>query len=88
MECSALNAHLYRKNIVPSPSYICGGFESLYHFLFVCPKYTVARNMSLPNVLRIILLMTSYLGRKVNPFLKMKDSLYRCKTLLLNEVGS
>ena len=26
-----------------------GGFESPYQFLFVCPKYTVARNMYLPN---------------------------------------
>ena len=49
MECSALNAHLYRKNIVPSPSCICCGFESPYHFLFVCPKYTVASNMYLLN---------------------------------------
>ena len=47
MECSTLNAHLYRKNIVPSPSCICCGFESPYHFLFVCPKYTVARDMFL-----------------------------------------
>lgn len=49
MECSALNSHLYRKNIVPSPSCICGGFESPYHFLFVCPRYNAARNRYLPN---------------------------------------
>ena len=49
MKCSALNTHLYRKNIVLNPSCICGGFESPYHFLFVCAKYTVARNMFLPN---------------------------------------
>ena len=49
MECSALNSHLYRKNIVPSPSCICGGFESPHHFLFVCSIYNAARNRYLPN---------------------------------------
>ena len=38
--------------------------------------------------LRTILLMTSYLGLKVNQFLKMKDSFYRCKTSSLNQAGS
>ena len=28
MECSSLNAHLYKKKIVPSPTCACGGFES------------------------------------------------------------
>ena len=28
MECSSLNAHLYSKNIVPTPSYECGAFEN------------------------------------------------------------
>ena len=27
IECSALNAHFYRKNIVPSPSCICGALK-------------------------------------------------------------
>ena len=36
--CSSLNADLYRKNIVPSPTCACGGFESAYHFFFVCPR--------------------------------------------------
>ena len=33
--CSSLNADLYRRNIVPSPTCACGGFESAYHF-FLC----------------------------------------------------
>ena len=49
MECSALDSHLYRKNIVPSPSCLCGGFESPHHFLFVCSIYNAARNRYLPN---------------------------------------
>ena len=36
--CSSLNADLYRKNIVPSPTCACGGFESAYHFFFACPR--------------------------------------------------
>ena len=48
MECSSLNSHLFRKNIVPSPSCICGRFESTYHFLFECPKYSKTRNLLLP----------------------------------------
>ena len=30
LECSLLNSHLYRKNIIESPSCSCGGFESNY----------------------------------------------------------
>ena len=49
MECSSLNFHLYRKNIVPNPSCSCGGFESSYHFFFTCPKYSRIRNSYLPH---------------------------------------
>ena len=34
MECSSLNSDLFRKNIVPSPSCSCGGFESAFHFSY------------------------------------------------------
>ena len=37
LECSSLNADLYRKNIVNSPSCQCGYFESHAHFLLHCP---------------------------------------------------
>ena len=40
MQFSSLNADLYRKNIIPSPSCSCGGFESAYHFFCVCPQLT------------------------------------------------
>ena len=49
MECSSLNSHFFRKNIVASPTYDCGGFESPYHF-FVCPRYIGIRNTSLSNI--------------------------------------
>ena len=38
-----------RKNIVPSPSCSCGGFESAYYFFFQCPNYSEARRRHLPN---------------------------------------
>ena len=52
MDCSSLNSDLYRKHIIPSPSCCCGGFESVQHFLFSCPNYTVAREKYLPADLR------------------------------------
>ena len=48
LECSSLNAHLYRKNIVPEPTCQCGGFESSDHFFFVCPIFVDARSRYLP----------------------------------------
>ena len=41
MDCSSLNAHLHKKNIVPSPSCSCGAYK--------CPNYTVIRNTILLN---------------------------------------
>ena len=52
MQCSSLNADLYRKNIIPSPSCSCGGFESAYHFFYICPQLTAVREMYLGDVLR------------------------------------
>ena len=49
MQCSSLNADLYRKNIVPSPSCTCGEFESAYRFFFKCTNYSLARSRYLPN---------------------------------------
>ena len=52
MECSSLNSHLYSKNIINSPSCSCGGFESPYHFFFICPIYRHTRNIYLSDVLQ------------------------------------
>ena len=52
MACSSLNSDLYRKTIVPSPSCACGGFESAYHFFFICPNYNVTRERYLEALLR------------------------------------
>ena len=51
MQRSALNADLYRKNIVESPS--CqhsGGFESAYHIFFTCPLYAATRRFLPTNL--------------------------------------
>ena len=39
LECSSLNLHLYKKNLVEDPSCICGEIESAKHFLLHCPRY-------------------------------------------------
>ena len=52
MACGSLNSDLCRKNIVPSPSCACGGFESAYHFFFICPNYNVTRERYLEALLR------------------------------------
>ena len=49
---SSLNADLYRKNIIPSPSCSCGGFESAYHFFYICPQLTAVRERYLGDGLR------------------------------------
>ena len=48
MQCSSLNQHLYRKNIVDSPNCICGLTESTTHYLFHCLRYTAQRQMHIP----------------------------------------
>ena len=53
MRCSSLNSDLYRKHIVPSPSYQCGHFESAAHFFFNCPNYNEVRLRYLPGDLHI-----------------------------------
>ena len=49
MECSSLNSHLYRKNMVPDPSCQSGGFKSPHTFIFGCPEDRAARNRYLPS---------------------------------------
>jgi hypothetical protein len=50
MQCSSLNQHLYRKNIVDSPNCICGLTESTTHYLFHCPRYTAQRQMYINSI--------------------------------------
>ena len=50
MQCSSLNQHVYRKNIVDSPNCICGLTESTTHYLFHCPRYTAQRQMHINSI--------------------------------------
>ena len=68
MECSSLNSHLYRKNIVPSPSCLCGGFDSAAHFFFTCPGYSIPRNRYLPNDLHTYTTHELLFGKENVPF--------------------
>ena len=45
MQCSSLNQHLYRKNIVDSPNCICGSTESTTHYLFHWLRYNAQKQM-------------------------------------------
>ena len=49
-ECSSLNHHLFVKNIVPSSLCLCGSQETTYHFLLICPLFTVQRQLMLSSV--------------------------------------
>ena len=74
MQCSALHADLYRKNIVESPScQHCGGFESAYHLFFICPAYAATRSY-------LLLYGTEHgtVHENETLFLKIQDLLTKC----------
>ena len=50
MHCSSLNEHLFSKNIIESPSCVCGEVEDTHHYLLTCPLYHTQRS-SLIDVL-------------------------------------
>jgi hypothetical protein len=39
MNCSALNAHLFIRNLVESPNCMCGITETVSQFLLDCPRH-------------------------------------------------
>lgn len=43
LECSSLNQHLYKKNLVDNPLCSCGIVESTSHFLLSCARYNHIR---------------------------------------------
>ena len=50
MQCSSLNQHLYRKNIVDSPNCICGSTQSTTLYLFHYLRYTAQRQMYINSI--------------------------------------
>ena len=53
MNCSALNAHLFIRNLVESPNCICGITETVSHFLLDCPHHTTLRQQLFFSLLDI-----------------------------------
>jgi hypothetical protein len=43
MNCSALNAHLFIRNLLNRKKFICGITETVSHFLLDCPRHTTLR---------------------------------------------
>ena len=86
MQCSSLNADLYCKNIIPSPSCSCGGFESAHHFFYVCPQLTAVRERYLGDALRNHTTHVLLCGKpeftndeNVSLFLKVQDFIIKSK---------
>lgn len=50
MECSALNYHLFSKNIIQSENCACGVRETTQHYFFHCPRYNNIRQRYLTNL--------------------------------------
>ena len=83
MKCSALNAHLCRRNIVPRPSCICNGFESSYFFLFVCPRYIVPYNLTNNTTHDLLFWKESKpVSEKERLFLQVQDSIIKSGRLV------
>ena len=59
-QCSALNSHLFNKNMVNFPLCLCRSRETSKHFLLLCPRYEHQR-LKMLNLLRIILTNTPVL---------------------------
>ena len=84
-QCSALNADLYRKNIVESPCcQHCGGFESAYCIFFTCSLYAATRSYHPANLheysVKDLLYGTENGTSHENDtlFLKVQDFLTKC----------
>ena len=43
LECSSLNQHLHKKNLINDPNCSCGQVESTAHFLLTCSRYNQIR---------------------------------------------
>ena len=50
-ECSSLNQHLHKRNLVGNPYFICG--EGNTHYLLTCPRFTHMRNKMVTSISQI-----------------------------------
>ena len=72
LECSSLNSHFYRKNLVPEPACQCRAFESIHHYLFVWPRYANVRERYLPENLNNFTTRDLFQGVLTNTVQEMK----------------
>ena len=52
-ECSSLNQHLHKRNLVGNPYCICGEVESNTHYLLTCPCYKRMRDEMVTSISQI-----------------------------------
>ena len=52
-ECSSLNQHLHKRNLVGNPYCICGEVESNTHYLWPGPRYTLMRDEMVTSISQI-----------------------------------
>ena len=49
LECSSLNSHLFKNNLIDNQVCSFGSIETTSHFFFSCPRYTAHRQQYLSN---------------------------------------
>jgi hypothetical protein len=74
MNCSALNAHLFIRNLVESQNCICGITETVSHFSLDCPRHTTVRQqlffslLDIPETISLNLLIFGSVNLRERPF--------------------
>ena len=79
---------MYSKNIINSPSSTCGGFESAYHFSFICHIYRHTRNIYLPDVLQTHNTHELLYGKETATDLENEALLLKFQDLVLDCIDS
>ena len=85
LERSSLNADIYRKHIVNSPSSLCGHLESVAHFLLHCPIFMNERQNFSTSNLRIFTAKDLLCRRQNTLDLENEQLSYKSKNLLLGQ---
>ena len=74
-ECSSLNQHLFRRNLVQNPYCLCGKVEDNKHFLLTCPRYnqmraemflSIQRKTNVELTIDVLLFGTDAVSEEVN----------------------
>ena len=85
-ECSSLNQHLLRRNLVQNPYCLCGEIEDNKHFLLTCPRYnqmraeiflSIQQKSNVELITDVLLLGTDAVSEEVNTFISKQ-----CRNIL------